>query len=209
MGSSKFIVIEGVGGAGKSTVSKKVFQKLQDEKIDAILTREPGGLPEAESIRELIFDLKRDNLIGAENQAVLFSAARKLWMQQIVKPALAKGLVVIADRSYISTNAYQGVAEGGDSAKILKITEIAMENRLPDLVVYLDIDASTAIKRNVKSKGNDPFDDQGLIYTEKLVRAYRAMEKENWSGVKWEKVDANKPLKDVVIDVYKIIVSRI
>lgn len=182
--SGKFIVIEGIGGAGKSTVSKKVTRKLRKSGVDVLLTREPGGLPAAESIRELIFDLKREELIGPEGQIALFSASRKLWMEKVVLPALNKGKTVIADRSYISTNAYQGVAEGGDSSKILRISRIAMKGVLPDLIILLDVDAKTALRRNCKSKNGDPYDDQNLEYMQKIVKAYRKMARQNWSGVK-------------------------
>lgn len=204
--SRKFFLIEGVGGSGKSTIAKSVTRKLRKDGFGVVLTREPGGVRAAETIRELVFDFKRERVVGGEGQAALFFAARKIWIEQKVKPALAKGKIVIADRSYPSTMAYQGYAEGGDKRAITKMVKIVMGDCLPHTIFFLDLPAKLAFTRNAKAKGNDPFDDEGIAYHQKLVGAYRNLAKRNWT-TKWHRVDATKPAGEVASSVYQKLIK--
>lgn len=178
----QFIVIEGVGGSGKTTQIEQVKNILQKNGLSVVTTREPGGLESAESIRELIFDLKDKGLIGPEGQMSLFSAARKLWLHNVVAPNIDKGVNVITDRSHTSTGAYQGYAEGGDMNKILQIADVVMNGYKPDAVILLDIDLETSIARRGNDTQGDPFDKEGQEYLGRLIAGYRKMANENWGG---------------------------
>src|SRR4030042_5155301 len=203
MKKGRFIVIEGVGGSGKTTQVDYAHRLLRRNRIKVIKTREPGGIYAAEEIRKLIFNLRNEKLIGAEGQMVLFFAARKLWINNLVQPGINKGINVLTDRCHTSTNAYQGYAEGGDRKKILKISNIVMGKHKPNAVILLDVSPKTALRRKQDKKG-DPFDKEGIKYLQKLVFGYKKMAKEGWGGLKWYKVDGESDLKSVNNDVKKV-----
>jgi dTMP kinase len=200
----KFIVIEGVGGCGKGTQVKNIKKLLIKNKIKVVTTREPGGIKSSEVIRKLIFDLKDRKLIEAEGQMVLFFAARKFWIEKIVKPNLAKGVNIIADRSYTTTGAYQGFAEGGDQKKILKIADVVMGNTKPDAVILLDVSASVSMKRRSDPNG-DPFDKENKMYFQKIINGYRKMAKNGWGGLKWYIVDGEPDQQEVFRSITKVL----
>ncbi len=184
----KFIVFEGVGGSGKGTQTKLAKRLLKKNRIKIITTREPGDISSSETIRQLIFDLKSKKLIGAEGQMVLFYAARKFWVDKIVAPSLKKGICVIADRSYTTTGAYQGYAEGGSQKIILKISDVVMGKTKPDAIILLDVSVETSMERR-KNPNGDPFDKEDKIYFQKIISGYREMARKKWGGLKWYVVD--------------------
>jgi dTMP kinase len=200
----KFIVIEGVGGAGKTTQINYASKLLEQNGLNVIKTREPGGIESAEEIRNLIFDLKEKKLIGHEGQMVLFFAARDLWLKNLVIPNLDNGINVLTDRCHTSTNAYQGYAEGGDKAKILKISEIILGDHKPDAVILLDISSETAIIRKEDKEG-DPFDREDKKYLDRLVAGYREMAKEGWGDLKWYLVNGEKEVSKVNKEVKSVL----
>ena len=206
----KFIVFEGVGGCGKGTQVKLAKRLLNKNRIKAITTREPGGINSSEVIRQLIFDLRGQKLIGPEGQMVLFYAARKFWVDRVVTPSLKKGINVIADRSYTTTGAYQGYAEGGSQKIILKISDIVMGKTKPDAVILLDVSAGTSMERRKDANG-DPFDKEDKKYFQRIISGYRKMAKTKWGGLKWYVVDGEPSVKEVsesVVRVFEKIFSR-
>ena len=203
MKKGRFIVIEGVGGSGKTTQVDYAHRLLRRNRIKVIKTREPGGIYAAEEIRKLIFNLRNEKLIGAEGQMVLFFAARKLWINNLVQPGINKGINVLTDRCHTSTNAYQGYAEGGDRKKILKISNIVMGKCKPDAVILLDISPRTALIRRQDKEG-DPFDKEGIKYLQNLVSGYRKMAKGGWGGLKWYVVNGEPEIEIVNKEVKKV-----
>ncbi len=201
----KFIVIEGVGGSGKTEQLKKISEYLKSKKIKFIATREPGGVPEAEFIRSLIFDLKAKGLSNSDHEIALFSAARKIWMERVVIPNLEKGIHVISDRTYFSTAAYQGFGEAGDIDKIEKISEVVLGKYKPDKVILLDVSVATAMKRNSQNKDGDPFDDLEKAFFGRVTRGYRKMAKEAWGGVDWVVVDGERDIDGVFAQITKVV----
>jgi dTMP kinase len=200
----KFIVIEGVGGSGKTTQVDYAYSLLRKNRLKVIKTREPGGILAAEEIRKLIFNLRNEKLIGAEGQMVLFFAARKLWIDNLVEPSLEKGINVLTDRCHTSTNAYQGYAEGGDRKKIFKISNIVMGKCKPNAVILLNVSPKTALRRKQDNEG-DPFDKEGIKYLQKLSYGYRKMAKEGWGGLKWYVVDGEFDQEAVNKDVKRVL----
>lgn len=193
----KFVVFEGVGGCGKGTQIEVAKNLLLENGLNVISTREPGGVGTSEEIRQLIFELKDKKLIGSEGQMVMFFTARKFWVDQLVAPNLDKGVNVLGDRAYPSTGAYQGYAEGGDQARILKIADIIMRGYKPDAVVLLDISGATSRKRRGKDVDGDPFDRETPEYLERLVAGYKEMAKTSWGGLRWYVVNG-EPVPEVV-----------
>lgn len=204
MKRGKFVVFEGVGGCGKGTQVKFAKKLLKKNKIKVVSTREPGGIESSEVIRQLIFDLRNKKLIGAEGQMVLFFAARKFWVDRVVKPDLKKGVNIIADRSYTTTGAYQGYAEGGDQKKILSISDVVMGNTKPDAVILLDVSVETSMTRRSNPNG-DPFDKENKKYFQRIIDGYREMAKKKWGGLKWYVVDGEPKAEDVFESVARIL----
>lgn len=203
--NGKFIVIEGIGGSGKSTQIKYAKNLLKKNRLEAVYTREPGGLESAEKIRELIFNLRDKELIGAEGQMVLFFAARKLWVDNVVAPKIVKGINILTDRSYTSTGAYQGYAEGGNQEQILKIADEVLGIYKPDAVILLDISKETSFERRGKNVNGDPFDKQGSDYFDRLISGYREMASNNWGGLKWYTVDGEQKPEVVSESIAKVL----
>lgn len=199
----KFIVFEGVGGCGKGVQVRFVKKLLKRNRMKVITTREPGGIKSSEVIRQLIFDLRGQKLIGSEGQMVLFYAARKFWVDKVVNPSLKKRINVIADRSYTATCAYQGYAEGGDQNIILKISDVVMGQAKPDAVILLDVSVETSMERRKDTKG-DPFDKEDKKYFQKIINGYREMAREKWGGLKWYVVDGEPSIKEVSESVAKV-----
>ncbi len=151
----KFISIEGIDGAGKSTISKWIFKYLKEKNIDVILTREPGGTEIAEQIRNISFknidNLKNVNEpIYKETELLLMYAARVQHINYHILPALNKGTWVISDRFVDSTYAYQGNGRYIDTNLIDILTKYCVA-KLPDITFLIDIDVDVALERNSKS----------------------------------------------------------
>src|SRR5437763_1199681 len=130
-----FITFEGPDGAGKSTIIRMVANELKD----ALLTREPGGIDIAEQIRKVILD-KENIAMDARTEALLYAAARRQHLVEKVRPALEDGKVVLCDRFVDSSLAYQGFARGLGIDEVLSINQFAIENMMPDLTIYFDIE---------------------------------------------------------------------
>jgi len=197
MKKGKFVVLEGVGGAGKSEQIKKISSYLKKKNIKFIVTREPSGVREAEQVRSLIFAFKRKKIINPDHETALFFAARKIWMENVVIPSIRSGLNVISDRTYFSTAAYQGFASGTDVKLIEEMSKIVVGKYKPDLVILLDVSLETALMRNSANKDGDPFDYLNKKFFQKVIDGYRKMAKEGWGGVKWEVIDAENAIEDV------------
>lgn len=204
----KFIVFEGVGGCGKTTQIRKAETYLVSKGVDVLITREPGGVDASEKIRELIFKLKADGVANADHQMALFFAARCIWLDALVKPAVEKGKVVLSDRYDSSTNAYQGWAEGGNRKTIERFSEIVSNGFKPDAVLLIRVNEDTAMKRKSADTEGDPFDSESKDYFSRLVNGYDDMAKNNWRGIKWFVVDGEKPIKEVS-DAISVILDKI
>lgn len=208
MARAKFVVLEGIGGSGKTIQLRRAKKYLEFRGLPVVVTREPGGIPEAETIRELVFDLKRENIINADHQMALFFAARKLWMESQVIPSLKKGINVLSDRTYVSTAAYQGYGEGGKLSTIKKMSDVVLGDYKPDKIILIDIGAEISVERNHKAKGNDPYDDMDMRYFRRVVRGYREMAKKRWGGVSWSTIDGEKSVDKVESDI-RVVLNRV
>lgn len=192
----KFVVLEGVGGSGKTTQIKKADEYLKEKGYEVIVTREPGGVEASEIIRDLVFRLKSEGVANADHQMALFFASRKIWLETLVKPAVEEGKVVLSDRFDTSTNAYQGYAEGGNKKTIERFSEIVSDGFVPDAVILLQISAKVAMERKSDKEG-DPFDSEGAEYFQRIVDGYNDMAKNRWRGINWYTVDGEKSVEEV------------
>jgi len=144
--AGRFISLEGGEGAGKSTQARLLTQALELRGLEVLLTREPGGTPGAEAIRNLLLAPPPPGW-GAPAEALLFAAARADHVAQAIAPALARGAWVVCDRFLDSSRAYQGGAGGVEDADLLTLHHIGSAGLLPDLTVLLVLDASMADER--------------------------------------------------------------
>ena len=145
----KLIVFEGVEGCGKTTQSQLLSKYFYDNQIDHLLVREPGGTETGEQIRSIL--LHSEELNGL-SELFLLSAARQILISQKVIPALKSGKIVISDRFYFSSLAYQGHARGIDESVILNLSEIASLEIYPDIAFLIDISTSQSFNRKINDK---------------------------------------------------------
>ncbi len=172
----KFIVLEGIDNCGKSTQAKMLEKYFLDLGTDVVLAREPGGTQMGEEIREVVLK-PRDQMANPVTQTLLFYAARTEFMDQVVKPNLDAGKMVITDRFESSTYVYQGIVQGVDLSLLDTLLEYCVKNSgaYPDLFIIIDIPTEESIKRgaNADRKGQDLiYEMQGVEFLEKLRQGY-------------------------------------
>src|SRR5262245_8568279 len=142
-----FITFEGSEGSGKSTQADRLAARLKQCGVPCILTREPGGTPIGETIRELLQFAPHNSTMTAETELLLFEASRSQLVREVIKPALESGMCVIADRFFDSTTVYQGAARKLERGIIDRLNAFAVDDCIPDVTFVLDVDAATAESR--------------------------------------------------------------
>jgi dTMP kinase len=167
-----FITLEGIEGAGKSTVARYILEWLQSRGQPAVLTREPGGTPLAERVRELV--LKPDGeAIPPDAEMLLMFAARSLHLANLIRPALARGEWVICDRFTDATRAYQGGGRGLDRTAIESLARLVHADLQPDLTLLLDLPVATGMARARARRGQtDRFEQEQGAFFERVRVAY-------------------------------------
>ncbi len=186
-----FITLEGGEGAGKSTQARHILQRLREMRIAAVGTREPGGSPDAETLRKLLLSGDAEAL-GPAAEAILFAAARIDHVDKKIAPALAAGTFVVCDRFADSTRAYQGATGRLDPRFLRALDRVALDELRPDLTVILDLPveearARSAARRNDNLGDRDRFEREGLGFHQTIREAYLS-------------IAAEEPGRCVVID---------
>lgn len=210
MKAGLFITLEGGEGAGKSTQSRRLKAALEDAGRDVILTREPGGTPEAEKIRDLLVQRDGGNWTPMA-ECLLFFAARQMHVETLIKPALAAGKVVICDRFTDSTIAYQGYGHGFDLSIIQQVAALSLGGFKPDLTFILDLPVTDGLARSLKQKDvssgkentEDRFEKLQHDFHEKLRQGFLKIAAEDQE--RCVVVDATQNADDV----YSVIWTRI
>ncbi|MCM3768395.1 dTMP kinase [Neobacillus niacini] len=167
-----FITFEGPDGAGKTTILGMVAERLQN----VLVTREPGGIDIAEQIRRVIL-AKENTAMDPRTEALLYAAARRQHLAERVKPALKEGKIVLCDRFVDSSLAYQGYARGLGIEEVWSINQFAIENMLPELTVYFDIEPELGLQRINKNKGREinRLDLEKLEFHQKVREGYHIL----------------------------------
>ncbi|SFS05932.1 dTMP kinase [Yoonia litorea] len=174
MSQGRFITFEGIDGSGKSTQARRFASYLEGQGRQVVLTREPGGSPGAEEIRQLLLTGDTDRW-SAETEILLFTAARRDHLEKTIQPALEAGHTVVSDRFADSTRVYQG-ATRGDLRGIVDKLHSLMIAREPDLTFIIDMDPETALKRGLaRRSGEDRFEEFGLSFQETLRHGFLAL----------------------------------
>ncbi len=150
--TAKFIVIEGLEGAGKSTAIAVCQAYLQHKQVEFINVREPGGTPVAEALRHIVKQAHEEQITG-ETELLIMYAARSQLVANVIKPAIDKGTWVLGDRHDLSSQAYQGGGRGIEQSKLSFLADMVLKGLKPDLTIYLDIDPAVGLAR-AKGRGN-------------------------------------------------------
>lgn len=174
----KFITFEGIDGVGKSTQIQLLAEKIRALGYEVVLTREPGGTAIAERVRQIVLD--PDLQLSVRTEALLFMAARSEHVEQIIRPALAAGKVVLCDRFCDSTFVYQGLTQGKKVEELNQLRALnlqATDGVLPDLTVVLDADPEVLLQRRSERGVADRFENKGVAFQEQLRSGFLALAK--------------------------------
>ena len=203
-----FITIEGPEGSGKTSVANKICKTLEQEGYSLIHTREPGGTPIAEQIREVILN-KENTALDPRSEALLYAASRRQHLVEKVWPALKEGKIVICDRYLDSSLAYQGGARGLGIDNILNINSFATENTFPDLTLLFDIEPSKGLERIAKNKNREVnrLDLEKIDFHNKVRNTFLELAKKY--SDRYVIIDASKSFDEVYNDALKAIKDRL
>src|SRR6476659_8672737 len=171
-----FISFEGSEGSGKSTQADRLAARLQRCGVPHVLTREPGGTPIGESIRDLLQFAPHNSNMTPATELLLFEASRSQLVREVIKPALERGICVIADRFLDSTTVYQGAARKLDREMIERVNAFAVGDCVPDVTFVLDVDAATAQSRMQREpRKADRMEQQPAEFYERVREGYREL----------------------------------
>jgi dTMP kinase len=206
----RFITLEGGEGAGKSTQAQLLAQRLTPLGVSVVVTREPGGSPGAEALREVILS-GRAAPFGPAGEAILFSAARIDHIDHTIAPALSRGAWVISDRFTDSTRAYQGAAGKLDPAMIASLERVAVGDVRPDLTLILDLAVEKGLARAMARRGEkataDRFEREGAGFHETLRQAFLAIARAE--PERCAIIDADRPQQAVAQAIWDCVRERL
>jgi dTMP kinase len=195
------VTFEGVDGSGKSTQTELLEEWLQKEGRDVVTTREPGGTPLGERVRELLLE---GEAIAPWTEAALFAAARAELVDRVIGPALAEGSVVVCDRYLDSSLAYQGIARGLGVERVLAFNVEPIRGILPDLTFLLLVDVDEARKRSAAAR--DRIEREGAAFLSLVDNGYRQL-----AGLFPQRIvtiDAGRPVHDIAKEVREHVQQR-
>jgi len=203
-----FITLEGPEGSGKTTAVEAAVKKLEEMGYQIVRTREPGGTPISEQIRNVILD-KANTSMDGRTEALLYAASRRQHLVEKVWPALKEGKIVICDRYLDSSLAYQGGARGLGVEEVLNINLFATENTFPDLTLLFDLDPRLGLER-INSNSNrevNRLDLEKLAFHDKVRQSFLELAKRYPD--RYVIIDASKPREEVAKATLDTILSRL
>ena len=203
-----FVTIEGPEGSGKSSVTKEVVKLLEKDGETIVLTREPGGTPIAEEIRNVILD-KKNTAMDPITEALLYAASRRQHLVEKVWPLSKEGKIVISDRFLDSSLAYQGGARGLGIDKILAMNQYATDGFYPDLTLLFDLDPRIGLQRIAANKGREVnrLDLEKIEFHDSVRKTFLELAKR--FSDRFVVLDASKPFDEVVQDAYRAIKDKL
>ncbi|HVY53227.1 MAG TPA: dTMP kinase [Gammaproteobacteria bacterium] len=193
--NGKFITIEGIEGAGKSTAIKFIEEYLRQANKDIVVTREPGGTPFAENIRQLLLNPKIEEEVDPKTELLLMFASRAQHLSQLILPALAQNKWVVSDRFVDATYAYQSAGRGIDAKWISLIEDFVVGTLRPNATILLDIDPALGLARSKKRGPQDRFEQEKVEFFDKVRAAY--LERAHQDKNRFHIINAGLPLLDV------------
>jgi len=205
--SGLFITFEGTEGSGKSTQCRRLARSLRRQGYQVLETREPGGTPLAETIRTLLLTSPQSKKpmepITPACETMLIFAARAQHMAHVIRPTLAKGTIVLCDRFFDSTLAYQGSARGLDHTFLIDAQQFVANGLHPHLTFFLDLPIQDGLARRQQSKKHDRLDQESLSFHRRVHRGFLALAKQYPQRI--HKVDARQSPQDVASHIAAIV----
>ena len=203
-----FITFEGPDGSGKSTIIIKLYEELAKEGYNILLTREPGGTPISEKIRDIILDNNNTNL-DYRTEALIYAASRRQHLVEKIWPALKRGQIVLCDRYLDSSLAYQGGARKLGIKNILDINLFATEKTYPDLTIFFDVSPEVGLSRlsHDKKRIADRLDNETSNFHESVYKTF--LEVCDMYPERIIKIDASKSIDEVYNEAYTIIKKKL
>ncbi|HMO49736.1 MAG TPA: dTMP kinase [Kiritimatiellia bacterium] len=203
--AGKFITFEGPEGGGKTTQAKRLLARLTAEGHEVIYTREPGGTPTGEAIREILQYDKAGEPLCDETEVFLFAASRAQLVRNVIIPALERGTHVICDRFADSTTVYQGYGRGFEVEQMIAINQFAINGATPDLTLLMDVEVATGFERIASRQRelfqkSDRIENEAREFHERVRRGY--LELAGRYPERFRKIDAARDPAEVEADVW-------
>ncbi|MBV6417755.1 MAG: Thymidylate kinase [Steroidobacteraceae bacterium] len=206
MARGRFITLEGIEGAGKSTVAEELRARLRARRHAVCMTREPGGTPIAERIRQLVLE-RGSEVIAAEAEVLLMFAARRIHVDNLIRPALERGDWVLCDRYTDATRAYQGGGRGVSADLIESLADAVHADIQPDLTLLLDVPVEVGLARAAARRGTtDRFESESVAFFERVRARYLELAR---AEARIVRIDASQPLATVVAAVHEAVDARL
>jgi dTMP kinase len=202
-----FITLEGPEGSGKTSHIPPLVEFLRGEGFTVFPTREPGGTSISEQIRDILHDLKNTEM-HPRTETLLYQAARAQIVEQVIKPRLAAGEIVISDRYYDSTIAYQGYGHQQDLEQVRGLVRYATGGLTPDLTILLDLDVEVGLRRKKQNQSEwNRMDDQTIQFYQRVRAGYLEMVKAEPG--RWVVVNSEQKWDDAQAELRKVILGRL
>lgn len=203
MSNARFITFEGIDGAGKSTHLAWAAERLRAQRISLVVTREPGGTPLGESLRELL--LNSGHEIHPETEALMMFAARRQHIADVIRPALQRGDWVLCDRFTDASFAYQGGGRGVHSETLLALEHIVHPALRPDLTLLFDVSTEIAQARVARMKSPDRFEREDAKFFKRVREAY--LERMRGSAGRIVRIDGGERIADIQRTLEKLLLT--
>lgn len=200
-GMGKFITLEGVDGAGKSTHIPTIANLLRARGCEVLVTREPGGTPLGEKLRELLLH----EGMHPETETLLMFAARREHLEQVIRPALARGAIVLSDRFTDATFAYQFGGRGVAADKVRQLETWVQEGLQPDLTLLFDLPVAVSVQRLAGARDPDRFERENATFFERIRQAY--LERARDFPARFRIIDSSRSLEDITRELEQLIAT--
>lgn len=200
--SGLFITLEGPEGAGKSTNREYLAERLREQGLDVVLTREPGGTPLAEKVRELLLAPAAEPM-ASDTELLLVFAARAQHLAEVIRPALQRSAVVLCDRFTDATYAYQGGGRGVAVERIEQLEHFVQGDLRPDLTLIFDLPVEVGLSRAAARGRLDRFEQEGMAFFESVRSAY--LSRAQMAPQRYRVLDAAQPLTAVQADLDRLV----
>ncbi len=201
-----FITFEGSEGCGKSTQVQRLAARLERAGVPYLVTREPGGTPIGETIRELLQFAPHGGGMTPQTELLLFEASRSQLVRETIKPTLESGLCVIADRFFDSTTVYQGVARKLDQEIVERLNAFAVGDCVPNVTFVLDVDAETAGSRMQEPRRADRMEQESTEFYDRVRTGYRELAARDPHRIVL--IDGARPVDEVENEIWEMISVR-
>lgn len=197
----KFITLEGVDGAGKSTHIPTIANLLRSRGREVLVTREPGGTPLGEKLRELLLH----EGMHPETETLLMFAARREHLEQVIRPALARGAIVLSDRFTDATFAYQFGGRGVAADKVRQLETWVQEGLQPDLTLLFDLPVAVSVQRLAGARDPDRFERENATFFERIRQAY--LERARDFPARFRIIDSSRSLEEITRELEQLIAT--